>query len=178
MLAALPFLAFAQAEELPAPKQIFDAEQQVPPTDAQPAATEGREPHLVVLHAGAMQILDSDVKPIVGIDIRPGWRWKGFGPMLCVGGSQDAGVYGALGIFYDIRLGDRWYLTPSFGVGYFRDGDFTLGHDLEFRTNIELSRAFVCGHRLGVSFGHLSNGSISDINPGTESLCLTYAVPF
>ena len=47
----------------------------------------------------------------------------------------------------------------------------------EFRTGIELAKRFRTGHRLGVSLAHLSNGSLSDKNPGTETLGLIYSIP-
>jgi hypothetical protein len=69
-------------------------------------------------------------------------------------------------------------LTPSFAAGYYDNGDgVDLGHEVEFRSSIELSYRFDNRTRLGVSFYHLSNASIGDTNPGTEVLSVVYSIP-
>ncbi|MDY0149993.1 MAG: acyloxyacyl hydrolase, partial [Kiritimatiellia bacterium] len=53
----------------------------------------------------------------------------------------------------------------------------TLGFEAQFRTAIEVAKRFDNGHRLGLCFAHLSNGSLSDFNPGTETLGIFYSIP-
>lgn len=78
----------------------------------------------------------------------------------------------------DFRFADHWLLTPSFGVGRFNNRPlFNLGHLLEFRSGLEISRQFNQGYRLGVAVFHLSNGGLSDENPGTEAVVLSFSVP-
>ena len=57
------------------------------------------------------------------------------------------------------------------------DLGLSLGFDAEFRSAIELTKRFSNDHRLGLCFAHLSNGSLSDYNPGTETLGLFYSIP-
>ena len=52
-----------------------------------------------------------------------------------------------------------------------------LGHDLEFRSQIEIAYRFDDRARLGLSLSHMSSASIGDKNPGTESIMVTYALP-
>lgn len=78
----------------------------------------------------------------------------------------------------DFRFAGHWLLTPSFGGGRFNNRPrFNLGHMLEFRSGLEISRQFNQGYRLGVAVFHLSNGGLSDENPGTEAVVLSFSVP-
>ena len=93
-------------------------------------------------------------------------------------GTTDSTFYGYGGFLVDVFFGKRWVLTPSLAAGYYDKGNgLDLGHELEFRSSIELSYRFDNRTRLGVSFYHLSNASISDVNPGTEVLSVVYSIP-
>ncbi|WP_166254671.1 acyloxyacyl hydrolase [Marinobacter salicampi] len=79
----------------------------------------------------------------------------------------------------DFHLGGRWLLTPSFGVGRFNSRpNLDLGLPLEFRSGLELSYRFEAGYRLGAAIFHLSNGGLSEENPGTEAAVLSFSLPF
>ena len=81
-------------------------------------------------------------------------------------------------LLVDVELGRGWVVTPSFGAGYYNaSSGLDLGFDAEFRTAVELARRFGRGQRLGLCFAHLSNGSLSDTNPGTETLGISYSFP-
>lgn len=102
-------------------------------------------------------------------DVRP------FGGVMFTG---DSAAYAYAGVLLDFPLGRRLNLTLSFAPGAFHRGDGkNLGHGLEFRSQIELAYRFSGGSRLGLAFSHMSNASISENNPGAESLVLTYAFP-
>ncbi len=100
-------------------------------------------------------------------------------PMLGVAATEDgsAWIYG--GLRYDYELSERWLLTPNFAVSLYEQGDGKdLGHVIEFRSGLEISyRLRPDGPRLGLLFYHLSNASISEDNPGSNSLVLTLALP-
>ncbi|MFT5486144.1 MAG: lipid A 3-O-deacylase [Paracoccaceae bacterium] len=99
-------------------------------------------------------------------------------PFIGVMGTTDSTFYGYGGFLVDVFFGKRWVLTPSLAAGYYDKGNgLDLGHELEFRSSIELSYRFDNRTRLGVSFYHLSNASISDVNPGTEVLSVVYSIP-
>lgn len=72
-------------------------------------------------------------------------------------------------------------LTFNFGPGIYLHGDgedTDLGYWLEFRTSAGLLWTFADATRIGVHFSHLSNASLTDVNPGTELLTVTYELPF
>ena len=50
-------------------------------------------------------------------------------------------------------------------------------HPLEFRSQIEFAYRFDDRSRLGLAVSHMSNASIANENPGTESAILYYSVP-
>ena len=69
-------------------------------------------------------------------------------------------------------------LIPSFGVGLFDDSEeVQLGNKLEFRSGIEIAYEFRNKVRAGVAIFHLSNGGISNQNPGTEALVFSVCIP-
>ena len=102
--------------------------------------------------------------------------------------TNDEAYYGYLGIGIDLYFGKCRcvVLQPNFAVGIFDDGvdhgdGYTAGKDLggglEFRSGVELAYRFENNMRFGIAFSHISNAGLGDINPGTESLVLTWAVP-
>ena len=147
-----------------------------------PAAARDRfapDPPLFSLSTGAAQIFDSRQEIYWGLEYRPAFRFFHVGPWLSFGTGTHHEFYAAAGVLLNLELGRDWVLTPSFGGGYYNaSSGLDLGFDAEFRTGVELAKRFRNGHRLGLSLAHLSNGSLSDKNPGTETLGLVYSFPF
>jgi len=100
--------------------------------------------------------------------------------------TSDSASYFITGIYLEDNLGtlftgkeSNYIFTPSFGVGYYDDGDGKkLGNNIEFRTTFELSYQLENQNRIGLSFGHISNANLGDKNPGVEILSLSYQIPF
>ena len=109
------------------------------------------------------------LKPFVGVEV-----------------TSDSAFYFISGIYLEDNLGqlmlgdeNKWNLTPSFGVGYYNDGDGnSLGSEIEFRTTLEISYQLENNDRVGISLGHISNANIGRKNPGVEILSLSYQKPF
>ena len=103
------------------------------------------------------------------------WIFKPLGGLM---GTSDGGFYVFAGVGIDVYLGRRVVVTPSFAPGYYREGSgLDLGHELEFRSQLEVAWRFDDRSRLGVAISHMSNTSIGDTNPGTESAMLYYSIP-
>ena len=100
--------------------------------------------------------------------------------------TSDSAMYILGGIYLEDNLGslfigeDSGYIfTPSFGAGYYDDGDGKkLGNNIEFRTSFEISYQQENDHRIGFSFSHTSNANLGDKNPGVEVLSITYQIPY
>ncbi len=79
----------------------------------------------------------------------------------------------------DIFFGRRIVATPSFSFGLYGEGDGKdLGHAVEFRSAIQIAYRFDDRSRLGIMLHHLSNAGLDDINPGANTVMLTYSRPF
>lgn len=136
------------------------------------------DPPLLSLGIGVAQILDNHQKVFWGVEYRAAFRCFHLGPWFLFGTGKNDEFYAAAGGLLNLELGRGWILTPSFGAGYYNaSSGLDLGFDAEFRTAIELAKRFANGHRLGLCLAHLSNGSLSDKNPGTETLGLSYSIP-
>ena len=135
-------------------------------------------PPLLALGAGAAGLFDPRQDFFWTVEYRPAFRWFHLGPWLLAGTGRNQEFYAAAGILIDLPLGERWVLTPSFGGGYYHaEKGLDLGFDMQFRSSIELAWRFRGGQRIGISFAHLSNGSLGDYNPGTETLSVAMAWP-
>jgi hypothetical protein len=100
--------------------------------------------------------------------------------------TSDSAFYLISGIYLEDNIGDlmagkdnNWSFTPSFGVGYYDDGNGKkLGNKVEFRTTLEFSYQLTNKDRIGISFGHISNANIGNKNPGAEIINISYQKPF
>lgn len=136
------------------------------------------DPAFVAISAGYHDILDDHEAFEGRLEYRHDKKLWIFKPFLGAMATSDEAAYGYAGILVDIYFGRRWVLTPSFAPGLYREGDGKdLGGTIEFRSQLELSYRFDDRSRLGISFNHISNASIYDRNPGTETLAITYAIP-
>ena len=104
--------------------------------------------------------------------------WGGVVP----GAGYHRAACGATYDYADFRkyfwLSPNWALTPHFGPGVFHDSDqVKLGHTIQFRSGIELTYRMPNDIRIGLGISHLSNGSLGDLNPGTEAVDLTFSMP-
>ena len=93
--------------------------------------------------------------------------------------NAESGKYFYTGLRKDFNLSSNWNITPSFAIGYYdRGSSKDLGHNVEFRSQIEVSYRTSNKNRMGISINHISNASIADQNPGTESIVLSFIRPF
>ena len=136
------------------------------------------EPDFLSFSGGVFD-LGKDQKAAEGrLEYRSNLKLWIFKPFAGVMGNSDGGAYGYAGGLVDVFLGRRIVTTLSFAPGYYHEGDGkNLGYDLEFRSQLEISYRLDDRSRLGFSISHMSNASIGDKNPGTESLMVTYATP-
>ncbi len=136
------------------------------------------EPDFLVLGAGGFDINDDMTAAEFDAQFRLNTQLWIFRPQVGLFVTSDAGFYAHAGIYTDVHLGDSVVLSPSLSVGGFHEGEGKdLGGVVEIRSAIELAYKFENKARLGLQFGHLSNASIYDSNPGEEFLILNYSIP-
>lgn len=110
------------------------------------------------------------------------WRsapvWKTLRGWASYSTDTHGAYFAGVGGYYGLPFADRWECGLSFGPGYFRaDHRIDLGAKVEFRSSVELSYRLRSGRRLAVGFGHISNGSIGRVNPGSEFVHLLLEMP-
>ena len=99
-------------------------------------------------------------------------------PFLGVMRNGDNGKYIYSGLRKNIGISEKWFFTPSSALGYYDRGDSKdLGYNLEFRSQIEFSYKLKSS-RIGFNLNHISNASLGDTNPGTESATISLIRPF
>lgn len=141
-------------------------------------ATMAGDPSFLAISVGGYDVNDNETAAEARIEFRWNEKFLGFKPTIGLLGNSKGGIYGYGGINLDIFLGNRWVLMPNFAIGGYRRGSSKdLGNVLEFRSGLELAYRFDDRARLGVALSHISNASLSNNNPGTESLVLTYSIP-
>jgi hypothetical protein len=136
-------------------------------------------PDLISLGVGYSDLNDNEE----AADLRLEYRWGA--PLIWVlkpwvgieATSQESVLFGG-GILADIILNDSFYMTPSIGIGLYHQGaGKDLGLPVQFRTQFEAGYVFKNKSRLGISYGHISNASLHDDNPGTEILGIYIHMP-
>ena len=158
-----------------------------------PSSIKAKDSSLIVLSFGAFDMNDDKTTGEQRIEYRHGERYLSlFKPFVGFMRTNDDAYYGYLGIGIDLYFGKYKCVVfqPNFAVGIFDDDDYTegegltsgkagkdLGGGLEFRSGVELAYRFENNMRFGIAFSHISNAGLGDINPGAESLVLTWAVP-
>jgi hypothetical protein len=106
------------------------------------------------------------------------FKFLAFKPFGGVMGTTDKSYFAYAGIWLDIFWGNRVVTGFSVAPGYYHKGDGKdLGHKFEIRSQFEIAYRFDDRSRLGLSVSHMSNASVSDSNPGEETVALTYYYP-
>ena len=107
-------------------------------------------------------------------------------PLIGFEGSSDSAIHILTGVYLEDNLGElfinknsNYIFIPSLSIGYYHKGTGkNLGHDIQFRTSLEISYKLVSKNRVAVSYSHTSNANIGDKKPGVEILTLSYQIPF
>ncbi len=136
-------------------------------------------PDLISFAVGQYDVFDNEEAAEFVLEYRAkSWNWNTLSPLAGVMATTDGAVYGFGGIGFDWAIDNKWIINPNFAVGAYHNGaGKDLGHGLEFRSGLELNYVTDDLSRLGVAFNHISNASLGDENPGTESLLFTYSIP-
>lgn len=134
----------------------------------------------IAVYGGAYDVSqDDDSAALGGLEYRWEDQFNGLRPVIGVMGTTDSAAYLYGGAYWDLPLNTApFVITPGFQAGAYSNGNGKdLGYGLEFRSTIEASYEFDSGQRIGLGFSHLSNASLGDDNPGTETLQIVYQHP-
>ncbi len=108
---------------------------------------------------------------------RLGWKPYALVPTVGISATSRSAVLGYGGLRADVDVTSRWRVTPGFAIVVY-DGrdDIDLGGPVQFRSSLDVSRAFDIGLRLGISIYHISNARLYAHNPGVN--CLVFVQTF
>lgn len=140
------------------------------------------DPDFLSLSAGAF---DWNRQKDPGAEFRAEYRWGyrmpyiQWKPFVALAGATSGHGFIGAGVLWDVYIGRRVVVTPSFAPHFYVGGDkkLDLGHPVEFRSQLEIAYRFDDRSRLGLAISHYSNASLGDTNPGTESAMLYYSIP-
>ena len=92
--------------------------------------------------------------------------------------TADNATYMYTGVQAQYKIG-LLNFTPSFTPGYYNQGDGKdLGHELEFKSEVQLSLELPKDTQFGFSYNHLSNASLGKKNPGANSYMFNFLKKF
>lgn len=137
----------------------------------------GDSPHYLSFGLGAF---DADEEPVSAahVEVRFGKKLFFVGPAIGFLANTDGGYIGYAGLYADIAY-KNLVLTPMAGGGGYEKGEgIDLGGVFEFRAEIILAYQFGNLSRLGVQYGHISNGGTHARNRSEQDLFVTFALPF
>ena len=144
---------------------------------AEPAAAQDGD--ALAFSLGAIDVDDKETAAEARVEYRTGPKLFNFGSMVGFMWTTDASAYVYGGFYYDWILANRFVIMPNVAVGLYRQGKGKdLGSVIEFRSGVEIAYRFANRSRLGAAYHHMSNAGIDGLNPGTESMVVTYVIPF
>ena len=141
-----------------------------------PLVLHGSEADLLMLGLGVFDPFDNRTSAAATLEYRLGRKLLFIGPALGGMANAEGGLFGYLGLYFDLSAGPV-YFTGQLAAGAYNRGDSRdLGGVFQFRQSIDLAYRFANGHRLGARVAHISNADLHDTNPGVEEDYLSYAI--
>lgn len=119
-----------------------------------------------------------------GVQYLAATRWTRFDfrPVVGLMRTRHASHFAFAGITRESKFSSRdtgFLVSVDFAPGFYLHGgnvDTDLGFWLQFRSGVNLAYEFADHTRIGLGYHHLSNASLAEENPGTETLTITYSV--
>lgn len=140
---------------------------------AAPAAAEVEE---WSVHAGSFNATKNPSVVEAGFELRFDTRWPEADFVTGAGVAEDGNFWVYAGTRYSFELDERWQFSLGLAVGVYEQGDGKdLGGPAQFRSSYEFSYKTGERSRLGLTFYHLSNAGIYALNPGSNSIALTWS---
>ncbi|NQV02226.1 MAG: acyloxyacyl hydrolase [Bacteroidia bacterium] len=178
LLLILPAFATGQSDirAIPPSAQVIAIDSMESPED-----TAIKESHYFSFNLGTYNILRSEsIQGLFEGAFYPSWKLWLFHLYAGFFVSTNTCSYIYAGITIPIPFSKRYFFRISFAPGFFtaQDEEADLGFPLEFRSSIKFGVQFKKKSRLGLEFSHISNAGFGHSNPGTETLVITYEMPF
>ncbi|HTY10019.1 MAG TPA: acyloxyacyl hydrolase [Bacteroidota bacterium] len=145
-------------------------------SDAQTIARDDSA-QLVQFSAGMYDVRRQSATVEYQAEIYPAYTLGIFRTKASISATRTDDIFAGGGVALPIDLSSRVFLMPSFNAGLYKHGKgIELGYFVEFRSYLEIAWQCTRNSCIGISIYHVSNGSLSNTNPGLESLLTTYFV--
>ena len=133
----------------------------------------------IMLSGGISGLFDSEQNPTFMLEYRFAKNWNSLRPWAGLSWATDGAVFAGGGIMVTRATPNKnWLVSIGTGPGYYeRHQGADLGSHMEFCTFGEISRNLPWKHRVMIRLMHISNGGLTERNPGNELLLLGYAMP-
>lgn len=96
-------------------------------------------------------------------------------PFYGISSTEKKGLMFGLGLGYEYKISDRFFLESSFLPGiYIKNQDTELGEQPFFRAKLGLGYRASKRLSASISYDHRSNGRINGVNPGMETLQVNF----
>ena len=127
-----------------------------------------------VLAGGSQSIHDLEGFRYGSLECRFPLKWQRLSALVCLEWNGDD-RYVTAGLFLTLVEGRRFRLGIGSGPGFMNNGKSLLGSEIEFRSFAEIQVLVTRRFVWGLDICHYSNGGISSVNPGAESIRLFLA---
>jgi hypothetical protein len=139
-----------------------------------------RDPDLLTGVGGWFDGMDRENEAaLFGLEYRSNlWLWK-FKPFIGAMGTTDKGFYSYAGLRLDAYFFKRIMVSTNMAPTlYVRGNGKDLGSMGVLRSGLEVAYRFDDLSQLGAGFHHMSHGKVfGNLNPGTETIEITYSIP-
>lgn len=124
-------------------------------------------------------IQQADQAAEFGFEIRVDKGFLGLKPLWGLTKTTDGALQAYIGLWMDVFLfGDSFVITPSFSPSFIYEGRGKILYSpAEFKSQIEISYILKNESRVTLSLNHISNAGISKLNPGAETISISYIIP-
>lgn len=117
---------------------------------------------------------DQDIQAAhLSFELKPQERIYNLSPSFTLIHAEGGDNYFALGLNKRLTLGEHFEWGVGTNIGLLNHSE-QLGHKLEFYTKAFVGYKLSAHSSIELEIGHISNAGFGDINPGSESLVLSY----
>ena len=153
------------------------------------ATAQAKDKAVLAVSAGLHDIaFHRDQAAELRLEYRSGWGflgsedgiWRGFKPIVGIMGTTNSAAFAYAGLAAPLSFADGdWEFVPSGGVGAYHQGNgLDLGGTFEFHLGLALNYELNRFNRVGVAINHISNANTHNINPGVNSVMVSWSFVF
>ena len=135
----------------------------------------------IVISAGWFDFVQQTDEAIeLNYEIRVNKGLLGIKPLWGLTTTSDGAFHVYLGLWADIHFfSNSIVITPSFSPCFVQQGEKgkTLYSTTQFKSQVELSFILQDESRINIILNHISNAGITKLNPGVETIGISYLIP-